>query len=335
MMYLDMHCDTLMLAYQENKGDIGVFPQVSIDVARLRQAGAGAQFFAAWMPSRGNKAWWETYGVSLGREGEKTSPDDAYIDALWMILQGTLEKYPEDLAFAQTASRMREIVRQGKTAAFFSLEDGRSVEGSLEKLRKYHEKGVSLITLTWNHENCFGFPNSTDKGIMAQGLKPFGKEAVEYMNELGMVVDVSHLSDGGFWDVCDVSRKPFVASHSNCRALSPHPRNLTDEMLRALAEKGGVTGLNFCSGFLSPDIQSRDSFLKDMVAQVCHMVNVGGLECTAIGTDFDGIESRLEVKDPTQMELLFEGLRKAGFSQDAVEKIAWKNAERVLYDITG
>ena len=170
---------------------------------------------------------------------------------------------------------------------------------------------------------------------MEKGLKPFGKEAVEYMNDLGIVIDVSHLSDGGFWDVVQVSKKPFVASHSNCRALSPHVRNLTDEMLRALAEKGGVTGLNFCANFLKQDIQSEESRVEDMVSHIVHMVNVGGLECAAIGTDLDGIGSELEIGDPTQMELLFHGLEQAGFSQDAIECIAWKNAVRVLCDIAG
>ena len=238
------------------------------------------------------------------------------------ILGNTQEKYGKEMRLVKTASQMVEAKREGKLAAFFTLEDGRSLNGSMEKLEAYYrELGVSLITLTWNYENCFGFPNSRKREVMERGLKPFGKEAVEYMNSLGVIVDVSHLSDGGFWDVAEISKKPFVASHSNCRALSPHPRNLTDEMLRVLAEKGGVTGLNFCSAFLGKDTESWDSRLEDMIAQVRHMVQVGGINCVAIGTDFDGIQSRLEIGDPTRMELLFDGLRKAGFSADMVEQM--------------
>ena len=334
MTYVDFHCDTLLKASRLKKNRIDEFPEASVDTKRLRQAGAGAQFFAAFVFPRGTSGWQE---LGLGELAEKDGfeAEDRYIDTTGKILKETIKAYPQELVFAQTGSGLKDAIAQGKTAAYFTLEDGRSVGGSLKKLKHYQEIGVSLISLTWNYENCFGYPNSADAASMKRGLKPFGKEAVEYMNELGMVVDVSHLSDGGFWDVVDVSAKPFVASHSNCRALCPHPRNLTDEMLRALADKGGVAGLNFYAGFLNRDIGSRDSRIKDMVAHLSHMVNVGGLECAAIGTDFDGIDSNLEIQSPPQMELLFEALRKAGFSQDAVERIAWKNAVRVLCDIAG
>ena len=337
MGYLDFHCDTLMLAYEKKMEEIGKFPEASIDIERLRRGGVDAQFFAAFVPPRESGDWWERCFSGDGDgEEEPFWMEEAYIRALKGILGNTQEKYGKEMRLVKTASQMGKAKREGKLAAFFTLEDGRSLNGSMEKLEAYYrELGVSLITLTWNYENCFGFPNSRKREIMERGLKPFGKEAVEYMNSLGVIVDVSHLSDGGFWDVVRISKKPFVASHSNCRALSPHPRNLTDEMLRALAEKGGVTGLNFCSAFLGQDTESRDSRLEDMIAQVRHMVQVGGINCVAIGTDFDGIQSRLEVGDPTRMELLFEGLRKAGFSADMVEQMAWKNGERVLYDITG
>ncbi len=337
MGYLDFHCDTLMLAYEKKMEEIGKFPEASIDIERLRRGGVDAQFFAAFVPPRESGDWWERCFSGKGDgEEEPFWMEEAYIRALKGILGNTQEKYGKEMRLVKTASQMGEAKREGKLAAFFTLEDGRSLNGSMEKLEAYYQElGVSLITLTWNYENCFGFPNSRKREIMERGLKPFGKEAVEYMNSLGVIVDVSHLSDGGFWDVVRISKKPFVASHSNCRALSPHPRNLTDEMLRALAEKGGVTGLNFCSAFLGKDTESWDSRLEDMIAQVRHMVQVGGINCVAIGTDFDGIQSRLEVGDPTRMELLFDGLRKAGFSADMVEQMAWKNGERVLYDITG
>ncbi len=334
MKYLDFHCDTLKLAYEKKREDILEFPKASIDIRRLRQGGAGAQFFAAFVPPEEKKGWWKQHSAKGNEEGENPfGREDAYIRALKKILDDTQAKGPSEMTVVQTASEMEEAVRQEKLAAFFTLEDGRSVDGSLEKLRAYRELGVSLITLTWNYENCFGFPNSKKREVMEQGLKPFGKEAVEYMNDLGIMVDVSHLSDGGFWDVAQISKKPFVASHSNCRELSPHPRNLTDEMLRVLSEKGGVAGLNFCSAFLGKNTRSWDSHIEDMTAQVLHMVKVGGLGCVAIGTDFDGIESHLDIKDPTEMELLFDALGQAGFSQDAVEQMAWKNAWRVIGDI--
>lgn len=336
MKYLDFHCDTLKLAYEKKRETIWEFPEASVDITRLCRGGAGAQFFAAFVHPKEDKNWWEQHITEENESGEEAFwMEDAYIQAAKRILDNTQTQHSREMAVVRTAGEMEAAINEGKLAAFFTLEDGRSVNGSLEKLKAYGEMGVSLITLTWNYENCFGFPNSKKREIMEQGLKPFGKEAVEYMNDLGIVVDVSHLSDGGFWDVAQISRRPFVASHSNCRALSPHPRNLTDEMLRALAEKGGVTGLNFCSVFLGENTESRYSRIEDMTAQVSHMVKVGGLDCVAIGTDFDGIESYLEIEDPTQMELLFEALRRAGFSQDAVERMAWENGRRVLRDIMG
>lgn len=317
------------------KETVGDFPEASVDIERLRRAGAGAQFFAAFVFPRERDSWRTVLGLGHLMDSNGFEAEDRYIAMTREILQRTVEKYENALVFAQTGSQLEDAIAKGKTAAFFTLEDGRSVGGNLDKLNDYKEMGVSLISLTWNFENCFGYPNSTDPALMAKGLKPFGKEAVRRMNELGMVVDVSHLSDGGFWDVAEISQKPFVASHSNCRALASHARNLTDEMIRALAQKGGVAGLNFYYCFLRDDVECCKSRVEDMVAHIKHLVNVGGLECAALGTDFDGIGGELEIRDPLQMELLFEGLRKAGFSQDEVEQIAWKNAVRVLKEIAG
>lgn len=137
-----------------------------------------------------------------------------------------------------------------------TVEDGRMVNGSFDRLEQLAKTGVRAIALTWNFENCFGAPNSRDPKIMSKGLSAFGKEAIEAMNELGILVDVSHLSDGGFYDVAKISKKPFVATHSDCRALAAHPRNLTDDMIRLLAQKGGVSGINFAPAFLD-DTQGK------------------------------------------------------------------------------
>lgn len=334
MPYVDFHCDTLMKACTAGMKHIGEFTKASVDIERLRESGAGAQFFAAFVFPKGSSGW-KNLGLADLDQAEGFEAEDRYISMTREILEETVKRYPEDLMFVVCGSQLEEALKQGKTAVFYTLEDGRSVGSSLEKLAYYRKMGVSLISLTWNYENCFGFPNSKEESLMNKGLKPFGKEAVEYMNELGMAVDVSHLSDGGFWDVVHISKKPFVASHSNCRALSPHPRNLTDEMIRALAEKGGVAGLNFCSNFLSPDITCTESRIADMASHIRHMANVGGIECVALGTDFDGIGGSLEIETPLQMHLLFEKLQEVGFSEEDVEKIAWKNAVRVLKEISG
>ena len=171
--------------------------------------------------------------------------------------------------------------------------------------------------------------------VMAQGLTDFGKEAIGYMNDLGMIVDVSHLSDGGFRDVAEISRKPFIASHSNCRALNPHPRSLTDEMIRALADRGGVLGLNFCPAFLTENPEEENSSVDALAAQLRHRIRTGGLECATIGTDFDGISGSFEIPSADYMPVFFEALEKRGFTPRELEYVGWRNAERVFRETMG
>lgn len=323
MKYIDLHCDTLMGAFFANKPDLGRLEKASVDVARLKEGGCMAQFFAIFLPSLPMRE----------KMGDKLPDDETYIKALHTIFQNTMEQYPEDIAPALDASHLEENRRGGKISAFLTIEDGRSVQGDMVNLERYYDMGVRLISLTWNHANCFGYPNSTDAETMGRGLTDFGKDAVVRMNELGMMVDVSHLSDGGFRDVAQLSRKPFVASHSNCRALGSHQRNLTDEMIRALADKGGVAGLNFASQFLTKDTSFGLSRVSDLVAHAAHMKNKGGIDCVALGTDFDGISCELEIEDPRRMYLLFDALKKGGFTESEIEKIAYKNARRVIADV--
>lgn len=322
MNYIDLHCDTLMMAFYGKKDDLYQLDRTMVDVCRLKEGKCLAQFFAMFMlPPR-----------MLERLGDAYPGDLGYIDFCRKTLLSTIEKHPEDMALALSAADLERNAAQGKVSAFLTFEDGRAVEGSMEKLERFYDMGVRLISLTWNQSNCFGHPNSADPAAMALGLTDFGKDAVARMNELGMLVDVSHLSDGGFWDVVNVTKKPFVASHSNCRAIAPHQRNLTDEMIRALADKGGVAGLNFCPQFLNRDVECKVERVEDIVRNARYMADKGGVDCVALGTDFDGIHGELEVGSPTQMHLLFDALKKAGFTECEVEKIAWRNALRVIRD---
>ena len=145
-----------------------------------------------------------------------------------------------------------------------------------------------------------------------------------------MLVDVSHLSDGGFYDVASLCKKPFIASHSNARALSPHPRNLTDDMLRVLGEKGGVTGINFFGAFLNEDVTDYRSTVDQMVRHARYIVNKAGLESLGFGSDFDGISGEQELTGCQKMPLLLDGLKKAGFHENEIEQITHKNLLRVM-----
>lgn len=322
MKYIDLHCDTLMFI-PNGEETLLSNTTASVDFRRLKKGNCLAQFFAIFLLS-------EDY---LKEYGKDYMGDDDYILSRVNNLKKAVE---ENKDLIQMAYNYHDIIRndkKGKMSTILTIEDGRSINNDLAKIKEYYDLGIRLITLTWNFENCLGYPNSDDPKIMNKGLKDFGKEAVEYMNELGIIIDVSHLSDGGFYDVAEISRLPFIASHSNARALSPHRRNLTDDMIRIIGERGGVIGLNFAPGFLNEDTTSRDSTIELMVKHLKHIKDKGGEEVLALGTDFDGIGGNLQIPSADKLPLLFEALRREGWSEDLIEKFAYKNALRVIRDV--
>ena len=325
MNYIDMHCDTLMKVAMANgpKTDMFHRENVCIDFERMQKGGVMAQFFAIFvMPKYGYQEWYNVEAME----------DDAYVQRCIDLFNYNMELHPDIIRPARSAEDVLSNAAAGLLSGMLTIEDGGFVNGTLEKIKDCYDKGIRVFGLTWNGKNCLGTPNSPDAGVMNEGLTDFGKEAVDYMQSLGMVVDVSHLNDGGFYDIAARCKKPFVATHSNCRAVSPHPRNLTDEMIRILADKGGVMGLNFCAEFLDEDITNQDSTIARMVAMLQHTYQIGGRDVMAIGTDFDGIRSNLEIKDCSQLPLLTDALKKAGFSDDDLDYITHKNVRRALHD---
>jgi len=324
MKFIDLHCDTLMHTVgREEPLSLLKNDQTSIDFTRMKEGGSLAQFFAVFLPTE------EMFLENLG----EVMDDDLYINTLVDTLKRGIGENGDMIALAHNHEDILKNEREGRMSAILTIEDGRSVQGSLDKLRSYHDMGIRLISLTWNFENCFGYPNSDDRNIMEKGLKEFGREAVEYMNHLGMIVDVSHLSDGGFADVAKISKKPFVASHSNSREISPHKRNLTDQMIRVLGEKGGVAGINFAPHFLQPDTSTDRSTVELMVRHLNHMKNVGGEDVVALGSDFDGIGGDLEVDSIHKIPMIFDALEKDGWSTGQIEKFAYKNTLRVIKEV--
>lgn len=321
--YIDMHCDTLMKAWMTGKRDIYSLKNTMVDVERLRKGGCKAQFFAIFLPP-----------VTLKKYmGPLFPKDDRYVEKCCKIFQNTVVRHADALSQARSLRELEANAAAGKLSGILTVEDGRVLDGKLEKLDWLFEKGVRLISLTWNQENCLGAPNSVNPALMEKGLTPFGKDAVRRMNELGMLVDVSHLSDGGFWEVVNLSNKPFVASHSNCRALNPHPRSMTDEMIHTLADKGGVMGVNFGPEFLTGDPKNKQSRLEGILAQLRHMMDVGGVGCAAIGTDFDGVSGELEIGSADRMPLLFEAMDRVGFTPAEIDAAAEGNVLRILRDV--
>ncbi len=323
MNLIDLHCDTLWKILDlDQKGDL-LKNQCSVNIPSMRQGGTMAQFFACFVFARNMEGedWNEKY-------------ENSYIHVCKMaeFLKSQTDSYHTDLAMAGCFSEIMKNAGQGKISAILTVEDGGVLNGRPERILELHDMGIRLVTLLWNDENCIGYPNSGAKEIMEKGLKPFGIEVIERMNDLKMIIDVSHASDGTFWDVLNVSKAPVVASHSNCRTVCGHRRNLTDEMIRSLAEKGGIAGLNFYGPFLGSPKESR---IEDMVRHILHMIRVGGSDFPAIGTDFDGFDglSRLEVPNPGSMDLLWQELERAGLGASQLEKIWSGNVLRVMREM--
>lgn len=327
MKYIDLHCDTILpLIQQGENSSLRENKELALDLVGLKKAETMAQCFAIWMPVAGDLA-----GVEVSEElvPNGNNSDMAYIELASKRLGKEISENNDLITWANNGKEIEINNSKGLISAILTIEDGRAVNGKMENLKYFHDLGVKIIALTWNYENCFGFPNSTDKNIMNKGLKDFGIEAISYMNELGIVIDVSHLSDGGFWDIAKHSKKPFIATHSNCRALADHPRNLTDDMIKAIGNAGGVVGLNFSPRFLKKD--GNHSSIDLMVEHLNHMKNIGGLDILAIGTDFDGTWADImDIERAENMQLLFDALEKDGWKYNEMEKFGYINALRIF-----
>lgn len=316
----DLHCDTMLRLV--DGGRLRGMEGGHIDLPRLRRGGSLAQCFAIFVPPT-------AYAPQAGPDGP-----DRYVKRAYGAFLREMAANEGDIRQARSLAEIEENHRSGRLSAVLTVEDAVSLDGKLERLDGYAGMGVKMAALIWNHENSLGYPNSPDPDRHALGLKPFGLEAVERMEELGIAVDVSHLSEGGFWDVVRVGKKPFVASHSCARALRDHPRNLTDDQLRAIADRGGVVGINFSAEFLhDKGGAERDlTTSEDVARHLLHMKKTAGLDILALGSDFDGINSRFSFGDFGGMEELARELGR-WFSDGELEAICWKNAWRTFGEI--
>src|ERR1700719_257160 len=230
---IDTHIDTAQRILIGHVDIAQRLPDGQVDIPRLKEGGMHAPFFALWVP---------TY--YKGSEAVRRTLD------LRDAMQGVFDRYPDQIEMATTAGDLERIVRSGKIAAVLTLEGGHQIADDLAVLRMYHRMGIRAMTLTHFRNNNWA-DSSTDKP-QHNGLTDFGKQVVREMNRIGMIVGISHVSDKTFYDAVAVSTKPVLATHSSCRALTDMPRNMTDDMLRALARNGGVISINFYPGFISP-----------------------------------------------------------------------------------
>lgn len=330
MKVVDMHCDTIAEILKDHQagGQMSILENnLHIDLQKMKQGDYLLQNFALY--------------VNL----EKA--DNPFIHA--MKLADTffteMEAYQDIIGIVRSWKDIEKNRKEGKMSAMLTLEEGGMCLGELSLLRDFYRLGARMMTLTWNFQNELGYPNRMElrEGMPVflpdteHGLTEKGIAFLQEMERLGMIIDISHLNDAGIWDVFRYTKKPFVASHSNARALASHPRNLTDDMIRALAERGGVAGINFCAAFLRDKDEMGNepvySLCRDMVAHMKHMKNIGGIGCIGLGTDFDGIGSIVEMKDASGMKILADEMEKEGFTTGEIEAVFHGNVLRVYKEI--
>ncbi len=320
MKIIDMHCDTMkeiLDAKMIGKNTNLKKNNLSVDIEKMKQGGYMLQVFAAFTDMK---------------EGDNLVNCLKTID----IFYNEIEANKEDIGMVLSYNDILKNIEKNRMSALLSIEEGACCKGDLGLLRNFYKLGVRMMTLTWNYENELGFPNEIieSKLVLDRGLKKAGFEFIEEMEDLGIIIDVSHLSDAGFYDILNNTKKPFVASHSNARSICNHRRNMTDDMIKKLADRGGVMGLNFYSCFLNNNYTSNDmSKLDDMIVHLKHIRNIGGIEVIGLGSDFDGINCRVEIENASKMQILGEKMKKEGFTENEIEHIFYKNVLNLFKEI--
>jgi membrane dipeptidase len=323
---IDTHND--VTSFTVDGMDIGKSsaPDHMTDIPRMQQGGMSAQFFAAYV------------AASYAKDNKSA---DRALQMIDTVLHDIVEKHPNDFLFVTSSAGIRKAHEQHKIAALIGIEGGHAIEDSLRLLRDFYDLGVRYMTLT--HANSNGWADSSgDANKPNNGLSPFGKDVVREMNRLGMMVDVAHVSDKTFWDALETSKAPIFSSHSSCRALADVPRNMTDQMITAMAKKGGVIQINFSCGFLKAGSGAAGSTggptgavpratLADVVKHINHVVEIAGVDAVGLGSDFDGITCAPEGLDSVdKWPNLTRALLEEGYTAVEIRKIYGENTLRVM-----
>lgn len=315
MRIIDMHCDTLIEGWRHPESPFADGDR-SINLKLLRENGSMAQFFAMY----------------LSRNEMKTMDPYDLLKAIYGYYIKSMDENKDIIRPVLTAADIEKNRDEDRLSAFLTVEDGVFIDGKIERVEEVYDMGVRLITLLWNFENSVGFPCNDDAELHMKGLKPFGIEVVEKMNELGMIIDTAHMSEGGFYDVAKYSKKPFVASHSCARALCNHRRNLTDDQLKTLGNAGGIVGVNFECSFLKEG--SERATFDQIIQHLLYMKNKAGIEAIGFGSDFDGIDDNGELVNFSGFTPLLNKMENH-FTDDEIDMICNGNALRVIKDVMG
>jgi membrane dipeptidase len=325
---VDTHIDTTMMLgqpgwdfmtrHEAKRGE----DNNHVDLPRAREGGLDAAFFSIYMP-----------GTITGPEAVKRAL--ALIDHV----RSLAEQHPNEIVLATTAADVRAAHKAGKFAALMGMEGGHMIDDSLAVLRDYQRLGVRYLTLS--HSVNTNWSDSSGDTPKHNGLTDFGKDVVRELNRLGMLVDISHVSDKTFWDAMETSKAPLVASHSSLRSISGHPRNMTDDMIRALGGKGGVIMINYARSFLSNELY--EAGLKNVplaerptvswekiVEHIDHAAKLVGAAHVGLGSDFDGTTVPDGMDDVSMLPKITAALLDKGYSEQDVKNILGENILRLL-----
>ena len=296
---IDLHCDTLTAPGQDCSLDD---PCHQFALSKVPRGVRWCQCCAIFIP-------------------DELRGDDAvaYYDRHRDSFQRQMDALSDKVLTCRTAADIEAAWAAGKTAAVLTVENGSALAGRLDRVELLARDGVRMVTLTWNGENELGSGNQTDRGLTA-----FGRQAVRELERAGILVDASHLNDRGFAGLLDTAQRPFVASHSNARAVCPHRRNLTDGQIREMADRGCLIGLNFFQDFLRPG--DRPAGLDDLWRHVEHFLELGAERCLALGSDADGADLPPGLDSPRGFAGLYQYFLDRGLSREQAEGILWKNA---------
>lgn len=310
MIFVDAHCDTITRIMEENSHlDSN---SCHVDLSRMKRLGSFVQFFAAFIDPSFGQAYAMKRAIKI-------------IDKLYE----QLETNKDDMMLCLDYRDIQKALAQKKVAAILSIEGGDALQGEISALRIFYRLGVRSLCLTWNHRNEIADGVADD--IAGGGLTPFGNEVIKEMNKLGMLIDVSHISERGFWDVVNLTSQPIIASHSNAKKVCGHRRNLADDQITAIKKNGGVIGINLYTHFLS---DTGKASVKDVLKHIEHIAGIAGTDHIGIGADFDGIDSTPEgIRGVQDIELIFNELGRLNYSMEAIENIAGGNFLRVIGEV--
>ena len=300
----DAHCDTILRCWhtgegmRRNGGDL--------DLERGRGFHRYCQFFAIFTQddmAPGKNAW-EVY------------------EEQYALFCRQVEENRDIVAHCRTGREAEQAHKEGKIAAFLSVEGAHSLDCDLDKLRLAYDRGVRAVNITWNNPNLLSGTNAEERD---RGLSAEGRAFVKEMQRLGMLVDVSHISDPGFWDIMEIAHRPIMASHSNARALCPHPRNLTDEQFTAIINNQGVVGLNLCREFVG-----GGEDVDTLIRHLDHFLALGGEKTVALGGDLDGCTTLNGIGDIAGWSVLYDELLRRNYSQSLIDDLFFNNLMRVV-----